>query len=65
LLVHVDDREKVVVLGVGIDAPDVEQLLRPIEPFDERRQAGFGREHGRESQRDDNRSDGLHDRFLV
>ena len=42
LAIDVDDGEEVVVLGVGIDAVDVEVLLRPIEPLDERRQAGLG-----------------------
>src|SRR5262249_12095181 len=37
--VHVNDSEEVVVLGVGIDTEDVEELLRPVEALDERRQA--------------------------
>ena len=52
----IDDCEEIIVLAVGVDAEDIEVLLRPIEAFDEGRQAGLrlggvGQEHGAKQSR--------------
>src|SRR5262245_13048918 len=45
--IDVDDGEKVIVLGVGVDAEDVEDFFRPIQPFDKRGKACFCRDRSR------------------
>jgi hypothetical protein len=39
--IHVDHRQRIVVLGLGIEAENEQVLLGPIQSFHERRKASF------------------------
>src|SRR5262245_25435108 len=64
VLLRVDDREEVVVLGVGIDAVDVEVLLCAVESLGEGRQASFRfdvrQSHGKSDDESCDQSDSAH-----
>src|SRR5262249_39590660 len=68
ILVYVDYCQEIVVLRVGIDAEHVENLFRPIQTLDERRQARFRINHGQTEHGDEARRQNdsqKHEAFLL